>query len=150
MYNTVILIFSILSGIGACFACYISYFIYKRQKNIALFELRMRILSELEVFIYFEVSNWDWNGDMSIFKRFPKEEINALFDESFRKTYELIYEKTKHICRLRGDEIVALRHDSCNGLSLEEIQDKIYYESEELAELYTEAKQRVIIEVVKI
>ena len=145
-----ILVFSIVSGIGACVSCFIALFIYRRQRRIALFDSRVKVLSEIECFIHDQLINGDWNGDYSLFRRHSTEEVNSLFDESFKEVYARILEKLKHIHALCSDEAIALRHGDIHGREPEEIQKEIWSEKEYIEQLFLIEKTRVMNAIVKI
>ena len=146
----IMLVFTILSGVGACASCIITLYIFIRQKSIALFECRMKILRDLEYYIFYQISNWESIIDLSLFRKISHEEVTALFDDQFGNSYDEMYRIVKRINVLRGDEKFASRHDTCNGKDLEYIQNEIMNEQDKLEKCFLKEKQRIIKKIVKI
>lgn len=115
MYNYFMMLFSAMSGIGAAIAVPVTMTIYRRQKRIALFDRRMKILNDFERFVTETLPNWGWDGNQCSIVKYSRDEVVALFDESFGVLQDVIIKTADECNMLIGDYNHAQRKGTCRG-----------------------------------
>lgn len=107
------MLFSAMSGIGAAIAVPVTMTIYRRQKRIALFDRRMKILNDFERYVTKILPNDGWDGNQCLIVNYSRDEVVALFDESFGALQDLIIKTADECNMLIGDYQHALRKGTC-------------------------------------
>lgn len=122
MYDGWLMLFTAMSGIGACAAVVVTYIIYRRQKKIALFDRRAHILNDFEHFLFDILPDWEWNGKDDLVSRYTENEITALFDKSYAELQaDIIKGADDYDTLLNGIE-AARSHGSWKGKSEIELE----------------------------
>lgn len=120
-----------MSGIGAVLAIVTAIFIYRRQKKIAFFERRTKILNDFEIFIFDILPNWDWDGSTQLVKKYSEKEIATLFNEEYVNLQKDILQVACTCNELNGDIEHAKNHGSChNKTEFELEEEKIAHQNE--------------------
>ena len=122
MNNCFMMIFTAMSGIGAIAAVFVSIIIFCRQKRIALFDRRTKILNDFEQFVFVTLPDWDWDGNVKLVSQYARDEVVELFDESFGCLQDRITETAKKCNSLIGDIKHAQRKGECHGKADYEIE----------------------------
>lgn len=129
MYNCFLMIFTAMSGVGAVTGVIAAICIFFRQKKIALFERRMKILNDFEQFVFVVLRDWNWNGSTTLVSKYSEQEVSLLFNEEYSELQKDILEVAKKCNDLNGDIDHAKRHGTCNNKTEDELQkEKNNYE----------------------
>ena len=83
MDNCFLMIFTAMSGVGAVVGVVAAICIFYRQKKIALFERRMKILNDFEQFVFVVLRDWNWNGSTTLVSKYSEQEVALLFNEEY-------------------------------------------------------------------
>ena len=142
VYDYLMMIFTAMSGIGACVAVIVAVVIYKRQKTIALFDRRTQILNDFEHYIFDELRNWDWDGNTRAISKYTRSEVVALFDESYGQLQDDILKTANECSILFGDIKHAERHGECHGKTADEIEDEKIRKENALGERFKEKRDK--------
>ena len=139
MYNCLLMIFTAMSGIGACVAVIVAIVIYRRQKKIALFDRRVQILNDFEHFLFDIMPNWELNGKDDLVSRYTENEITALFDESYATLQATIIKGADEYDTLLNGIEGAKSNGSWNGKSESDLEDE---KDKKLKRLQSQFKQK--------
>lgn len=139
-YNCWMLVFTAMSGIGACAAVYASYRIYKRQEKIALFDRRMRILNDFETFIFSVLPDWEWKGDCSLVEKYARHEVVSLFDETYGQLQDKTLKVAMECNTLLGDIDHAKRRGECHGKADYQLEEEKIAKEKDLGESFKEMR----------
>ena len=97
MYNCFLMIFTAMSGVGAVTGVIAAICIFFRQKKIALFERRMKILNDFEQFVFVVLRDWDWDGSTTLVSKYSEQEVALLFNEEYSELQKDIFTDSIYI-----------------------------------------------------
>lgn len=140
-------IFSLLSIVLAIIAIVVSINVSRRQCRISLFEQRIKTIESIDSFCK---SLYEDNFELSMHKRISKAQMVYLFDDIAYLAYEKIYSYGEKINKLQGDRQFAIRHDTCNDLTVDEIGREIFETAEKCNNEYQRLKERFFVRFAKI
>ena len=74
---------AIISAIASVCAVFIAYLIFRRQRNISLFERRMQIIKDYDIFIYDILPDEEWDGSYRPIDTYKTAELISLLGPKF-------------------------------------------------------------------
>lgn len=134
--DCLMLIFTAMSGIGATVAVAVTFIIYKRQKRIALFDRRMKILNDFEYFVMEVIPDPKSDISSRFITRYTRNEVVTLFDENFGILQDEIIKAFDECNMLEGDYQHAIRKGDCHGKGPSEIANDQKNKEDAIIELY--------------
>lgn len=98
------LIFSGVAAVGSIVAIIVSGNIAISQKRIALLEMRLRILDDMDSFINKVLPNYGWDGNRYPYNQHTTEQVRILFDDEMAEFFPEIGKVAYKCDELRGNE----------------------------------------------
>lgn len=81
------MISTIVSTVASVAAVIIAIMIFRRQRNISLFEQRMEIMKDYDHFLYDILTDWEWDGSYDPINRHPTYKLVSLFGPEFSEVH---------------------------------------------------------------
>lgn len=135
-----LMIFTAMSGVGAVVGVVAAICIFYRQKKIALFERRMKILNDFEQFVFVVLRDWNWNGSTTLVSKYSEQEVALLFNEEYSELQKDILEVAKKCNDFNGDIDHANRHGTCNNKTEDELEKEKNNYEEALGRRFTQKR----------
>lgn len=135
-----LMIFTAMSGVGAVVGVVAAICIFYRQKKIALFERRMKILNDFEQFVFVVLRDWNWNGSTTLVSKYSEQEVALLFNEEYSELQKDILEVAKKCNDFNGDIDHAKRHGTCNDKTEDELEKEKNNYEEALGRRFTQKR----------
>lgn len=112
--ETISMIATIVSAAASVAAVIIAYMIFRRQRNISLFQRRMEILRVFETFIIDVLPNTNWDGNIDDLESISSDELTTLFDDHFVSLQAEVFKAANEIYNLNGQIRNELSSDNPN------------------------------------
>ena len=128
--DTISMIAAIVSALAGVAAVIIAIMIFRRQRNITLFEQRMGILKDYDHFLYDILTDWEWDGTYDPINRHPTYKLVSMFGPEFGavhlevlKTADYVEECNKRIQMIETDtEAVEDAQERMSNVSVEDLK----------------------------
>ncbi len=103
-FNELSLLISLFAACCSFAAIFVALMIARSQKRIALLEIRLRILDDMDSFINKVLPNFEWNGNRYPYNQHTTEQVRILFNDEMAEFFAEINKVADKCDMLRGDE----------------------------------------------
>lgn len=114
------MITAIVSAVASVAAVIIAYLIFRRQRNISLFERRMQIIKDYDKYIYDILPDKEWDGTYRPIDSYKTAELVSLLGPTFASFQMIVMNSADSIKECNDSIVFAKDHGSYNGKTVDD------------------------------
>lgn len=111
---------AIVSAIASVCAVLIAFLIFRRQRNISLFERRMQIIKDYDRYIFDILPDEEWDGSYRPIDSHKTSELISLFGPDFAGFQMIVMNSADYIVECNKSIQIARLKGQCNDKTIEE------------------------------